>query len=65
MKRLYATRKTNTFPDLNRPGEARCLIMASPASGDLLAAHLTGSELPFYAPWFLLERYQDSEYKKL
>ncbi|MGD8760320.1 MAG: FAD-binding oxidoreductase [Anaerolineales bacterium] len=40
-------------------------IMASPAAGDLLAAHLTGSELPSYAPWFLLERYQDSEYKRL
>jgi hypothetical protein len=39
--------------------------MASPASGDLLAAHLTGAELPSYAPWFLLARYQDSEYRRL
>jgi glycine/D-amino acid oxidase-like deaminating enzyme len=40
-------------------------VMASPAAGDLLAAHLTGAVLPSYAPWFLLERYQDSEYKRL
>jgi glycine/D-amino acid oxidase-like deaminating enzyme len=40
-------------------------IMASPAAGDLLAAYLTGTELPSYAPWFLLERYQDPEYQKL
>ncbi len=40
-------------------------IMAGCASGELLAAHLTGSELPPYAPWFLLERYEDLEYQKL
>jgi len=40
-------------------------IMAGCAAGELLAAHLTGSELPDYARWFLLERYEDSEYKKL
>ncbi|HEY42667.1 MAG TPA: FAD-binding oxidoreductase [Anaerolineae bacterium] len=40
-------------------------LMASPACGELLAAHITGKELPHYAPWFLLERYQDSAYQKL
>jgi sarcosine oxidase, subunit beta len=40
-------------------------IMASCAAGELLAAHLTGSPLPSYAPAFALERYQDPEYQKL
>jgi glycine/D-amino acid oxidase-like deaminating enzyme len=40
-------------------------IMASCAAGELLAAHLTGSPLPSYAPAFTLERYQDPEYQKL
>jgi len=40
-------------------------IMAGCAAGELLAAHVTGSELPTYAPWFLLERYQDAEYRRL
>ncbi len=40
-------------------------IMAACAAGELLAAHVTGSELPPYAPWFLLERYEDPEYQKL
>jgi glycine/D-amino acid oxidase-like deaminating enzyme len=40
-------------------------IMASCAAGELLAAHLTGSRLPSYAPAFALERYQDPEYQKL
>jgi glycine/D-amino acid oxidase-like deaminating enzyme len=40
-------------------------MMASPAAGELLAAHLTGSELPDYASWFLLERYDDPAYQKL
>jgi glycine/D-amino acid oxidase-like deaminating enzyme len=40
-------------------------IMAACASGELLAAHMTGGELPPYAPWFLLERYEDPEYQKL
>ena len=40
-------------------------IMAACASGELLAAHLTGSELPHYAPAFRLERYEDPEYQKL
>jgi glycine/D-amino acid oxidase-like deaminating enzyme len=40
-------------------------MMASPASGELLAAHITRSELPHYAPAFALERYDDPEYKGL
>ncbi len=40
-------------------------IMAACASGELLAAHITGSKLPPYAPWFLLERYEDPEYQQL
>jgi len=40
-------------------------IMAACGSGELLAAHLTGSELPSYAPWFILERYEDPGYQKL
>jgi glycine/D-amino acid oxidase-like deaminating enzyme len=40
-------------------------MMASPASGELLAAHITGSELPHYAPAFTLERYEDPEYQRL
>ncbi len=40
-------------------------IMAACASGELLAAHLTSSELPHYAPAFGVERYEDPEYKKL
>lgn len=40
-------------------------IMASCGAGELLAAHLTGSELPSYAPAFTLNRYQDPEYQKL
>jgi glycine/D-amino acid oxidase-like deaminating enzyme len=39
--------------------------MAACASGELLAAHLTGSELPRYAPAFSLERYKDPAYQKL
>jgi glycine/D-amino acid oxidase-like deaminating enzyme len=40
-------------------------LMAAPASGELLAAHLTGDELPHYAPAFGLERYEDPEYQEL
>ena len=40
-------------------------IMAACAAGELLAAHVTGGQLPSYAGWFLLERYQDPEYRKL
>jgi len=40
-------------------------IMACCAAGELLAAHLTDSPLPAYAPAFTLERYQDPVYKDL
>jgi glycine/D-amino acid oxidase-like deaminating enzyme len=40
-------------------------LMASPGSGELLAAHLTGSDLPHYAPAFAVERYEDPEYQKI
>ena len=40
-------------------------IMGACASGELLAAHLTGSGLPPYAPAFRLDRYEDREYQKL
>lgn len=39
--------------------------MASQAAGELLAAHVTGGELPDYAPAFLLSRYEDPAYQKL
>ena len=40
-------------------------LMAAPACGELLAKHLTSAELPAYAPWFELERYDDPEYQVL
>lgn len=40
-------------------------LMAASAAGDLLAAHLTGAELPFYAPAFTLSRYDDPAYQHL
>ena len=40
-------------------------IMAAMAAGELLARHVTGGELPDYAPAFLLERYKDPEYRKM
>jgi glycine/D-amino acid oxidase-like deaminating enzyme len=40
-------------------------IMAGCAAGELLASHVIGDELPSYAPWFLLERYEDPEYQAL
>ena len=40
-------------------------IMAGCGSGELLAAHLMGSDLPPYAPWFVLERYEDPAYQSL
>ena len=40
-------------------------IMASLAAGELLAAHVTGSTLPAYAPAFLLSRYDDPVYQQL
>jgi sarcosine oxidase, subunit beta len=40
-------------------------VMGSQAAAELLAAHITGSKLPDYAPMFQLERYQDPNYQKL
>ncbi|MBI3359642.1 MAG: FAD-binding oxidoreductase [Chloroflexi bacterium] len=40
-------------------------LMASPAVGELVAAHVTGSRLPSYAPAFSLARYDDPEYQGL
>ena len=36
--------------------------MASCASGELIARHITGGALPDYAPAFQLSRYQDADY---
>ncbi len=40
-------------------------LMAAPACGELLAAHITGSDLPSYASAFNLTRYNDPDYQKL
>jgi glycine/D-amino acid oxidase-like deaminating enzyme len=40
-------------------------VMASCASGELIARHVTGGALPDYAPAFLLSRYQDPGYRAL
>lgn len=40
-------------------------IMGSMAAGELLAKHVAGSDLPDYAPSFLLSRYEDPEYLEL
>jgi glycine/D-amino acid oxidase-like deaminating enzyme len=39
-------------------------IMSACGVGDLLAAHITGKELPLYASAFDLNRYDDPEYQK-
>ncbi|NKB56983.1 MAG: FAD-dependent oxidoreductase [Alphaproteobacteria bacterium] len=39
-------------------------IMTSMAAGDLLAVHITGAELPDYAPEFLLTRYDAPGYRQ-
>jgi glycine/D-amino acid oxidase-like deaminating enzyme len=40
-------------------------LMASPACGDLLAAHVAGAPLPQHAKWFLPARYEDPAYLEL
>ncbi|MCP5157185.1 MAG: FAD-binding oxidoreductase [Ectothiorhodospiraceae bacterium] len=40
-------------------------IMMAMAGGELLAAHVTGGELPHYAPAFRLARYDDPDYRAL
>ena len=37
-------------------------VMASCAAGELIARHITGGDLPDYAPAFLLARYRDPDY---
>jgi sarcosine oxidase subunit beta len=38
--------------------------MSACGVGDLLAAHITGTEVPPYAKAFELSRYSDPEYQK-
>jgi hypothetical protein len=38
--------------------------MASYATSELVAHHITGKTLPDYAPAFTLDRYDDPEYQK-
>jgi len=40
-------------------------IMASQAAGDLVAAHVMGSELPTYERWFRPDRYERPEYRAM
>jgi glycine/D-amino acid oxidase-like deaminating enzyme len=40
-------------------------VMAGPAAGELLAAHVAGDTLPDYAPAFDLKRYQDQAYRDM
>lgn len=40
-------------------------LMAAPAAGELLAAHISGEPLPSYAPAFRLSRYDDPAYRQL
>jgi glycine/D-amino acid oxidase-like deaminating enzyme len=40
-------------------------MMASCGASDLLAKHITGDELPNYAPAFLLSRYDDPGYQRM
>ena len=40
-------------------------IMASMAAGELVAAHICGTQLPDYAPYFHLDRYADPTYQQL
>ena len=40
-------------------------LMVACAAGELLAAHITGSQLPKYADTFLLQRYEDPRYQSL
>jgi len=40
-------------------------MMAAPAAGELVAAHITGSSLPAYESAFRLSRYEDAGYREL
>ena len=37
-------------------------VMVAAGAADLLAKHITGTELPSYSDAFLLERYDDADY---
>jgi glycine/D-amino acid oxidase-like deaminating enzyme len=39
-------------------------IMAACAAGELAALHLTGRDLPTYAPSFAMARYEDADYRR-
>ena len=39
-------------------------IMSACAAGELLASHITGNQIPSYAPAFSMARYDDPEYQK-
>jgi glycine/D-amino acid oxidase-like deaminating enzyme len=67
----YYTRTVENHPLIGKlPVEGAFVIgalsgfgmMASSAAGELLSRHVTGAELPEYAPAFELERYADPEY---
>lgn len=40
-------------------------LMSGPACGELLSRHIVGAELPEYASWFTLDRYQDPAYQEM
>ena len=40
-------------------------LMASQAAGELLAAHVVGHQLPTYADAFLVDRYEDPNYREM
>jgi len=40
-------------------------IMGGCGAGELLAAHVVGDDVPAYARWFLLDRYEDPGYQAL
>jgi glycine/D-amino acid oxidase-like deaminating enzyme len=69
----YYTRTRENLPLVGPPGVDGAYvigavsgygIMSACGVGELLAAHVTGSELPSYATAFSLSRYDDPEYQK-
>ncbi len=69
----YTKTRENRFLACPLPVEGAYLIgalsgyglMAAAGAAELLAAHVTGGSLPHYARAFMLERYDDQEYRKL
>ncbi|MES2523677.1 MAG: FAD-binding oxidoreductase [Gemmatimonadota bacterium] len=39
-------------------------LMAAPAAGELVAAHVTGAAMPAYAPAFSVTRYESEDYRR-